>query len=87
MRTIIRQTATGSVSLTATNPMTGEVETQEFWVPSRGGYVRSGDNQVCEYLASTGNTLSVRDPAHLLPLIRAEWRRARETEQRAAARW
>ncbi len=56
---------------------------REFWVPSKGGYVREIDvahpgtlgQQVCNRLSHQGSTLSATRDS-LLDLIRREYRRA-----------
>lgn len=69
---------------------------REFMVPAGGGYVREWDElrknwrQVCDRLASRGNTLHTRNGEldNLLAIIRSEWRAARRAEKRASeANW
>ena len=61
--------------------------TRTFCIPytlsSGEGYVREGDNmgpQVCDGLTHRGNTLRAT-PESLLPIIRAEWRRWKRSEE------
>ena len=77
MRTIIKAETYNTVTLIYMDGW-GTVKTEEFWCPPNGGYVHWNDGagpQVCERLATRGNTLSVSDPEKLLPLIRKEWRK------------
>jgi len=58
-----------------------------YFCPVDGGYVRIADDagrhpQVCEGLASMGNTLYCRDPATLIDLIRRERRKALAADRR-----
>ena len=82
-RATTRKTGDRTVSLSYDDEFTGERRTREFWIPRNDGlkYVREGDKQVCEGLCNRGYTLSVREADELLPLIRAEWKRARAAEE------
>ena len=59
-------------------------------VPAGGGYVREWDTnrkewtQICEGLATRGNTLYIRNGGmdNLLAVIRHEWKSARRAEKR-----
>jgi hypothetical protein len=79
MRTTITKTGTSEVTLTATDPWTGETIQWFFWIPTSGGYVREGaghtadDAQVCVGLGSRGDTLTASDGDALLAVIRREW--------------
>ena len=86
-RTTIRATSSNYVELSYDCPMTGDRITEEFHCPRNGGYVRSGQSQVCENLASRGNTLYVGDESELLPLIRREWRKAQAAARRDRNCW
>jgi len=67
------------------------VITTSYMAPFDGGYVRICDNrnypQVCEKLASTGNTLHCGDRESLVEVIRREYRRAKDATRRENARW
>ena len=81
----------GNVFLRDSDDM-GEESIREFWVPSRGGYIREISEsqpgtlgtQVCEMLGMRGYTLSA-SPDTLESVIRREYRR-RESRARREAR-
>lgn len=56
----------------------------ECYAPSAGGYVRAADHsQVCEGLASMGNTLTWHpSQGPLVELLRREYKRMRRNERR-----
>lgn len=94
MRTKI--TASGNdVTVERDCPYTGKRISTTYFAPytasGRPGYVRIRDAagrypQVCEMLASSGNTLEAT-PDDLLSVIRREYRRALAAERREAMRW
>lgn len=60
--------------------------TRHFSCSSDGGYIyeycgRGGRRQVCEKLASRGNTLAAWNPKNLLYIIRREYRAMRRVER------
>jgi hypothetical protein len=69
------------VTLSYTEPVTGEREIREFHVPFSGGYVREGDKQVCENLSHFGSTLTA-DPETLADVIRQEYRSLMRNQQK-----
>jgi hypothetical protein len=81
-RTTITKTGDSEVTLKAIDPWTDEPITRVFWTPTNWGYVREGDTQTCAGLETRGNTLTAKDGAELLTVIRAEWK----TYRRAALR-
>jgi len=78
-RTTITKTASDEVTLTATDPISGDPISWVFWTPTNGGYVRKGehhtadDKQVCKALDNRGSTLWATDGDDLLAVIRREW--------------
>lgn len=89
MKATIKQTGDYTVTLTYDCPILGTRRTREFWIPRNDGtkYVREGNTQVCDGLGDRGNTLSVRDPAELLPLIRSQWKAWQAAERRMVDAW
>ena len=85
MRTRIKVGRTGDVTLTRTDPLTGEIERTTYYAPADGyGYVRirSADMpQVCEGLSGSGVTL-MSTRAGLPALIRREHRKSVRWERR-----
>lgn len=77
MRAIIKATSENEVLVEYDNPITGERESFEVFVPHSGGYVRFSNtgNQVCDGLGTTGDTLSYTgDSKGFIELIRTEYR-------------
>jgi len=61
--------------------------TETFHVPWRGGYIRDGNGrQVCARLDSRGPTLEARDPAHMLAIVRREWKLVNAADKRREKR-
>lgn len=94
-RAAIRQDGS-EVVLRCHDQFSGERIERRFWAPPSGGYVREVSTakpgtlgqQVCGGLSHRGSTLSVRDPADLIHLIRREWQAAKRAARRdQAARW
>ncbi len=81
MKTKIQLNGACSVKLTAGDPYSGEEITREFFIPTKGGYVREYTSniydtpQVCAGLSKYGNTLHCNDGQHLLETVRKEWRK------------
>jgi hypothetical protein len=88
-KTTFEELATNRCVVSYTDPCDGCRITREFFAPSEGGYVRENDGQqypqVCEELASMGNTLKWRPGHPLMDLIRREYRRMRAGERRDMA--
>ena len=78
-KTIITKTASTEVTLTATDPISGDPIKWVYWTPTNGGHVRKGaqhgidDKQVCAALDNRGSTLWATDGDDLLAVIRREW--------------
>ncbi len=71
---------------------TGDMIEMEIWAPIPGAsgwsYVRyNGDKQLCNGLASMGETLSYKDGTRLIDLVRREYKAMRAAERRDAARY
>lgn len=58
-----------------------------FHAPTEGGYVRAGQQQICEKLGTRGITLKLVAGAQLIDVIRSEYRAMRRSEKRLAASW
>jgi hypothetical protein len=74
-------------SITYWDDMSERTVTEEFFAPSRGGYVKLDDGrnypQVCDGLYSTGDTLEwYPRSGPLVKMVRREWRRRRALERR-----
>jgi hypothetical protein len=89
-RTQITTDDYGYVTISYDHYYTGDRVTRTFFCPPDGGYVREscdGYPQVCERLASMGNTLLAGSRETLPKLIRREYQAMRAAEKREAQRY
>lgn len=88
MKTSITQDSNGYVTISYDDAISGARITTTYFAPrsssGKAGYVKIADGrnypQVCEGLASTGNTLTAT-PETLLSVIRREYRKMRASEK------
>ena len=86
MKTKITQIGFNRCTVEMDNAIFGEREVTEFYAPHAGGYVRRNNNQqsqVCDGLASTGETLVWNAKTPLIELIRREYKKM----MRENAKW
>lgn len=84
MKTIIQATAENRVYLKYECGITGDIHEMNIYASVNGGYVKYGDDgkQLCDKLASTGNTLMWSGKKPLIDLIRREYYAMRRVERR-----
>ena len=80
MKTVITEVNSHEVNIKFENNF-GEIVEMNIWAPASGGYVRSGEKQICKKLSATGSTLQWDDTAHLIDLVRREYRAMRRAEK------
>lgn len=80
MKTIITAVSAHEVNIAFENTF-GEIVEMNIYAPAEGGYVRSGNKQLCGALNTTGSTLIWGGKAPLIDLVRREYRAMRRSEK------